>query len=332
MNILAQIGNTPLLKLQKVVEDLDVEIFVKCEFMNPGGSIKDRMALRMIEEAEKSGKLKPGGTIVDQSTGNTGPALSFVGAVKGYPVQLFLPAQLSSSYDPADRIRIARLFGCQVTPIDLDTHLENVGNLSKVEKAAAFVAIRMAQCYDLQESDPANWWANQLCNPHNTWAHRDTTGVEILAQMDGRVDAWVASIGTGGTLLGVAETLKEKNPDLTVAGVVPTDDPRIEWVCSRAVHKALAKFGVRELRFIIEDILEQDLLDKEIIVKNEDAKSMADRLCREEGLFCGMSSGANVCAAIEMARKMEKGSRIVTVLVDRRDRYFAEYPNEHYVV
>ena len=150
--------------------------------------------------------------------------------------------------------------------------------------------------------------------------------------MDGKVDAWVASIGTGGTLLGVAETLKEVNPDLIVSGVLPTDDPRIEWIRSRAVHKFLSSFGAPKLRFLIEDILEKNILDHEIVVRNEDAKNMADRLCREEGLFCGMSSGANVFAAVEMAEKMKKGSKIVTVLVDRRDRYFAEYPNEHYVV
>jgi cysteine synthase A len=148
----------------------------------------------------------------------------------------------------------------------------------------------------------------------------------------GKADAWVASIGTGGTLLGVAETLKERNPELIVSGVVPTDDPRIEWVQSRAVHRFLKELGLPKMRFLIEDILEKNLLDNEITIKNEDAKNMADRLCREEGLFCGMSSGANVCAAIEMARTMKKGSKIVTVLVDRRDRYFAEYPNEHYIV
>jgi cysteine synthase A len=184
----------------------------------------------------------------------------------------------------------------------------------------------------LQESDSSTWWSNQLCNPDNAAAHRDSTGKEILEQMDGKVDAWVASIGTGGTLLGVAETLKGANPNLIVSGVLPTDDPRIEWVRSRVVHKFLRAFDVPEMRFLIEDILAQDLLDQEIVVQNEDARNMADRLCREEGLFCGMSSGANVFAAIELARKMEPGSRIVTVLVDRRDRYFAEYPNEHYVV
>ena len=299
--ILDHIGNTPLLKLNHVTNSLGVDIYVKCEFTNPGGSIKDRMALCMIEEAEKRGDLKPGGTIVDQSTGNTGPALSFVGAVKGYKVKIFLPAQLSSAYDSADRIRIARLYGAEVTPIDLNEHMENADQLQGVEKAATFVAIRMKQCYDLQ-------------------------------QMDGKIDGWVASVGTGGTLFGVAQTLKEAHPELKVAGVVPTDDPRIEWVRSRAVHNALEGFGGPKLRFLIEDILESNVMDSEITVENTDARKMADRLCREEGLFCGMSSGANVCAAIEMAKTKKKGSNIVTVVVDRRDRYFAEYPNEHYVV
>jgi len=332
MSILQQIGNTPLLKLRKVTNGLDAEIYVKCEFLNPGGSIKDRMALRMVEEAEKRGQLKPGGVIVDQSTGNTGPALAFVGAVKGYKVQLFLPAQLSSSYNPADRIRIARLFGCKVTSIDLENHIVNIEQLDRVDKAASFVAIRMKQCYDMQKSDPTAWWANQLCNPDNAKAHREGTGIEILEQTDGKIDAWVTSIGTGGTLLGVAQALKSAIPNLIIAGVLPTDDPRLEWVRSRAVHKALEKFGVPNQRFLIEDILEKNLLNHDLVVKNEDAKNMADRLCREEGLFCGMSSGANVYAAIEIGKKMKEGARIVTVLVDRRDRYFAEYPHEHYVV
>ena len=196
MSILSHIGNTPLLKLTRVVERTDVEIYAKCEFMNPGGSIKDRMALAMIEGAEVSGGLKAGGTIVDQSTGNTGPALAFVGGVKGYDVILFLPSQLASAYNPADRIRIALLFGCEVTTVDLQEYLDKPSEMDKVEKAAAFVAIRMKQCYDLQESDPKVWWANQLCNPDNTRAHREGTGVEILNQMGGKVDARVASIGT----------------------------------------------------------------------------------------------------------------------------------------
>ncbi len=332
MNILAHIGNTPLLKLNKINQTPDVEVYVKCEFLNPGGSIKDRMALEMIEAAEKSGQLKTGGRIVEQSTGNTGPALAFVGAVKGYKVKLFLPSQLSSTYNPADRIKIARLYGCEVTPVDLEAYIEDIDALDEVHRAAAFVAIRMKQCYDLQERDPSVWWSNQLCNPDNTRAQRDGTGSEILYQMNGKVDAWVASIGTGGTLLGVAERLKQANPDLKVAGVLPTDDPRLEWVRSRAVHESLEGFGVPRYRFIIEDILEKDLLDHEIVIRNEDAKQMADRLCSEEGFFCGLSSGANVYATLQLAKQMPKGSRIVTVLVDHRDRYFAEYPHEHYIV
>ena len=210
--------------------------------------------------------------------------------------------------------------------------MENADQLQGVERAATFVAIRMKHAYDVQQSDPSNWWANQLCNVDNTKAHREYTGREILQQMGGPIDGWVASVGTGGTLLGVAQTLKEAYPDLKVAGVVPTDDPRIEWVRSRAVHRALENFGGPKLRFVIEDLLEGNVMDQEITIENAGAKNMADRLCREEGLYCGMSSGANVCAAIEMARTMKKGSKIVTVIVDRRDRYFAEYPNEHYVV
>lgn len=193
MNILGQIGNTPLLKLKRVNETPDVAIYVKCEFLNPGGSIKDRMALKMIEAAEKSGQLKPGGTIVDQSTGNTGPALSFIGAVKGYSVQLFLPSQLGRAYNPEDRIRIAKLYGCNVTTINLNDHMANIDELDNVERAAAFVAIRMKECYFLQKRDSATWWANQLCNVDNTKAHRDHTGKEIVEQINGKVDAWVAS-------------------------------------------------------------------------------------------------------------------------------------------
>jgi cysteine synthase len=331
MNILDQIGKTPALKLRKVIENPDVDIYVKCEYLNPSGSIKDRMALRMIEEAEKAGKLKPGGTILEQSTGNTGPALAFVGAVKGYKVKLFMPAQLGSSYSAADRVRIARLFGSEVETIDLDALMEDTEHLSDVEKAAAFVAIRMKQCNDLEQKEPTVWWANQLCNMDNALANRDTTGKEILEQLGGKVDAWVASVGSGGTLLGVAEILREQNQSIRISGVVPSDDPRIDWVRSGTIHKFLEQYGMPKMKFIIETILEKDLLDETTTVSDDDARKMAGRLSREEGLFCGMSSGANVYAAIQMSKEMSKGSKIVTVLVDNRYRYFNEHPNEHYI-
>ena len=332
MDILDQLGRTPLLKLRKVIDNPDVDIYVKCEYLNPSGSIKDRMALRMVEEAEKSGKLKPGGTILEQSTGNTGPALAFVGAVKGYKVKLFMPAQLGSAYSAAHRVRIARLFGAEVETVDLDELMEDSENLSDVEQAAAFVAIRMKQCHDLEQNDPNVWWANQLCNMDNALANRDTTGKEIVEQLGGKVDAWVASIGSGGTLLGVAETLKKENPLVRISGVVPSDDPRIEWVRSGTIHKFLEQYGMPKMKFIIESILEKDLLGETAIVSDDDARNMAGRLSREEGLFCGMSSGANVYTAVQMAKEMSKGSTIVTVLVDNRYRYFTEHPNEHYIV
>ena len=190
----------------------------------------------------------------------------------------------------------------------------------------------MKQCHDLVQKEPRVWWANQLCNLNNALANRDTTGVEILEQLEGEVDVWVASIGSGGTLLGVAETLRKHNPSLRIGGVVPIDDPRIEWVRTGTVHKFLEQYGMPRLKFIIENILEKGLLDQTMTVSTEDARRMADRLSREEGLFCGMSSGANVYAAIQMANEMSKGSRVVTVLVDNRYRYFDEHPNEHYVV
>lgn len=332
MSILDQIGNTPAVKLRRVIESPDVEIYVKCEHLNPSGSIKDRMALRMVEGAERSGKLQAGGTILDQSTGNTGPALAFVGAVKGYQVRLMMPAQLGSAYNPASRIRIAEQFGCEVQAVDLSAVLAETEGLPEVERAAALVAQRMKHCYDLEVSDPGVWWANQLCNMDNARANRDTTGPEIAEQLEGRVDGWVASIGSGGTLLGVAERLRELNPSLRIAGVVPVDDPRLDWVGSGVVHRRLAGLGLPEMRFIIEDILERDLLDHTLAVGSAQAKAMADRLAREEGLLCGLSSGANVYAAVQMAKEMKAGSRIVTVLVDHRDRYLAEHPNEHYIV
>ncbi len=315
-----------------VTQGVDSEVLAKCEYMNPSGSIKDRMALRMVEEAEGAGRLEPGGTILDQSTGNTGPALAFVGAVKGYRVRLVMPAQLGSSYDPSSRIRIAELFGCEVEAVDLSRVLAETEGKSNVERGAALVARRMKYCYELEQSDPGIWWANQLCNMDNARANRDTTGKEIAEQLDGKVDAWVASIGSGGTLLGVAEMLSDVNPSLQIAGVIPADDPRIEWVQSGVIHEQLDRYEMPRLKFIIESILERDLLDRIFVVGTREAKEMADHLAREEGLFCGMSSGANVHAAVQLAREMGDGARIATVLVDHRDRYFAEHPNEHYVV
>lgn len=331
-DILRLIGNTPLARLSKVTKGLDGDVYVKCEYLNPSGSIKDRIALRMITEAEKEGRLRPGGTVLEQTTGNTGPALAFVGGVKGYKVRLIVPAQLSRDYDPADRIRIMKYFGAQVELLDLEPFRDLLRNLSKEEEAAAFVALGIKRCCELEQSDSCVWWANQLCNLNNPLAHRDTTGQEILTQLEGNLDAWVASIGTGGTLLGVANAVRAANPATKVVGVVPANDPRIAWAKSGAVHKFLESFGIPRMKFLTEIMLDQSLPDQTIPITDKDAREMADKLCREEGFFCGISSGANVLAAIKTAKRLGGGAKVVTVLVDRRDRYFSEHPNEYYVV
>jgi len=331
-NALELIGDTPLLKLERVTKGLDASIYVKCEHLNPSGSIKDRMALRMIEAAEKEGKLKPGGIIIEWTSGNTGPALAFVGGVKGYGVRLFLPARWTGCYNPEDRIRIMKFFGAKVESLNLPEHDKSLRDLGDEEKAAAVFALGMGKCHELASSDRGIWWPNQMCNFNNVLAHRDTTGREILDQLDGKVDGWVASIGTGGTLLGVAEAIKAEHPAVKVVGVEPADAPITGWVRSGKMKSFFEVFGVPEMKLITETMLEKGLPDEVLTVADRDAREMSYRLCKEEGLFCGISSGANVFAAIQTAKKLGSGSRVVTVLVDRRDRYFSEHPNEHYVI
>ncbi len=326
------IGNTPMIRLRKLTSRIDANVYVKCEFLNPSGSIKDRMALRMIEEAERSGKLRRGGTIVDETSGNTGPALAFVGAVKGYKVRLFIPGEWTGEYNPQNRVRIMEYFGAEVEAFSTKEYDSLLRGLTPSEKSAAVFAIGMKRCYDFERRDAKVWWANQTCNPHNALAHKDTTGREILEQLDDRIDAWVASIGTAGTILGVADALKEKVGGVKVIGLEPEDARVTEWAKSGVMNKYLTALEMPEMKSLVDVMLEKGLPDEVWTVKDEEARAMANRLCREEGLFCGMSSGANVFAALKIAKKLGKGANVVTVLVDRRDRYFPEYPKEHYVI
>jgi len=235
-------------------------------------------------------------------------------------------------YNPENRIKTMGSFGAEVDNFTTAGYEGIQKQLKPDEQSAATTIIGMKKCYDLEKSDPKIWWANQSCNPYNTLAHRDSTGKEILEQTGGRVDACVASIGTGGTLLGIAEALRKENPDVKVIGLVPEDTLITDWVKNHIFDKFFEQFGMPKYKFIIETMYESGLPDQVMKVKDEDARDMANRLCREEGLFCGMSSGANVYAPIQLAKKMKKGDNVVTVLVDRRDRYFLEYPKEHYVI
>ena len=326
------IGNTPLVKLGRVGSGLGASVYAKCEFLNPSGSIKDRMALRMIQEAERSGKLREGRVIVDSTSGNTGPALSFVGSMKGYRVRLFIPAKWVGEYNPENRVRVMEYFGAEVEKFSTEGHEKLLAGLSPSEASGAMFAIGMKKCYDLERHDSTVWWANQDSNPNNMLAHKESTGREILEQLNEKVDAWVASIGTGGTILGVAQALREKVGHVKVIGLEPEDARVTEWSRSGSMRKYREAVGLPPAKSLVDLMLEMGLPDEVFTVNDADARLMMNRLCREEGLFCGMSSGANVYAALKIARRLGKGANVVTVLVDRRERYFPEHPLEHYVI
>lgn len=327
------IGNTPLLKLRKVVGGIDANIYVKCEFFNPSGSIKDRVALRMIDDAEKSGRLRNGVTIVEATSGNMGPALAFVGGVKGYRVQLHIPKAWTGTYNPENRIKLMKLFGAIVNELDLEVYKDVLKNLNSQQYSAAVFGLCMKVCYDLEEKNKLFWWANQMANPSNPLAHRNGTGREIIEQLNGDIDVFVASIGSGGTLLGVYEALSRASINTYIVGVEPIDSLVLEeWAKSGFLRDFLEDLGIKCGKFIIEDIVDKGLPNEIIHVDHEEARLMANLLCKEEGIFCGMSSGANVYAALKIARKLNRKANIVTVCVDRRDRYLPEYPNETYVI
>lgn len=310
-SVLNLIGNTPLVRLNKITDGLESEVLAKLEYLNPSGSIKDRMALCMIEAAEKRGDLKPGYKIVEASTGNTGIALSFVAAVKGYQMVVYMPQAVAS----AERRKMMESYGAKIELVDtagLDPSLD-----PSVHGGVIEITPRM-KCRDVEAANPDVWWARQFSNPDNVAAHRETTGKEILQQTGGRVDAFVASIGTGGTLMGVAEALKPLCAHLEMIAVEPAGAP---WI-GRGKEAIPLIEGITDGLLI--DILDQGVADEIIWVTDEDAINMARRLTQEEGLFCGMSGGANVFAALQVARRLGKGKTIVTILTDSRDRYLSK--------
>ncbi|NQT08096.1 cysteine synthase family protein [Candidatus Bathyarchaeota archaeon] len=304
-SVLELIGKTPLVKLSKLSGDGAADVFMKCEYFNPSGSIKDRIALEMIREAENEGKLGPGYTIIEASTGNTGTALSFVGTLLGYRVVIYMPEGMTP-----ERIRLMESYGAEVH------ELKGEASGSGVAGAEVEIGTRMA-CFEIERSQPKTWWARQFSNPANTRAHL-TTGSEILEQMDGRVDAFVASIGTGGTLYGIAKVLKEELPEVRIVGAEPAGG---RFPLSDG-HRRVPGFGDEVTGGIIEEMMESGLIDEVVSVDNDDAAAMHERLAREEGIFCGVSSGANVHLALQVADELGARKRVATILHDSGDRYF----------
>ena len=307
------IGEIPLVRLNRLAQSDGAEILVKPEFLNPSGSIKDRIAKMMIEDAEKSGVLKKGMTIVEATTGNTGTALAFVAAVKGYPFVAYTPAMVANK----SRMGIMLAYGANTEPVDIESYNKRMGveggDDSSVHGGHVELLPRQI-CLDLEKGNADIWWARQFSNPFNYGAHRDWTAREILEHTDGKLDAFVASVGTGGTLLGVAQALKKHNPDILIIGAEPA---------GKAMMGAPEEYPVIQgiSDGIIPMIFESGFVNRVISIPDKEAIEMAHKLAEKEGMFCGISGGANVLASQEIARELGPGKRVVTVLPDSRDRY-----------
>jgi cysteine synthase A len=299
-NILELIGSTPLVKLNRIVEDSMADIFAKLEFFNPGGSIKDRICLSMIEDAERKGLLKPGATIIEPTSGNTGIGLAMVAAVKGYKLILTMADSMSM-----ERVFILESYGAEV----LLTPGEE-GMIGAVNKAE-----------ELARQTPGSFMPHQFNNPANPEIHRETTAREILHAMDGHVDALVAGVGTGGTITGVGEMLKSTIPQVHIIAVEPADSPVISG--GEAGPHRIQGIGAG----FIPHVLQADVIDRIITVTDEEAYQLSRKLAREEGLFVGISSGAAVCAALIVAKELGKGKTVVVILPDTGERYYTTHKN-----
>ena len=316
-SILQAVGNTPMVRLNRVTKGVDANILVKCEYLNPSGSLKDRIALRMIEEAEKAGKLKEGGIVTESSTGNTAIALSFVCAAKGYKAVMHMPKGWATS----DRLQILKAYGAEVIEVSVGEEIEKELEGKSVHGGVVEVMPRI-KALEMEQANPNVWWARQALNPDNVNAHRDTTAKEIIEQTDGKIDVFIAAVGTGGTLSGVSEALKELNPSIKIYGVEPESSSLFKM--GPEIRKYMKKYGIPGVGgLIVEEMEKRGIVDEVFLVKDKDAIEMAHRLCEEEGLFCGMSSGANVHVALQVAQKCGSGKNIVTILPDNRYRYFA---------
>jgi cysteine synthase A len=294
-NIADHVGSTPMVQLTRMTGDGEVQLFAKLEALNPGGSVKDRIGVAMIEAAERAGRIQPGvTTIVEATSGNTGIALAFVCAAKGYKLVLTMPQGMSR-----EREALLRLYGAEVEVT------ESLGGMDEAVEAARSLAT---------SSDV--FLPDQFSNPANPEIHRRTTGPEIWTALDGAVDAFVAGVGTGGTITGVGEVLKARNPNCRIVAVEPLNSAILSGG-PPGPHK-IQGIGAG----FIPEVLNRDVVDEVIAVDDEDAIETARRLSQREGVPAGISAGAAVWAALQLARRPElSGARIATVLPDSGERY-----------
>ena len=295
-NAIGLIGNTPMVRINKIPGLTGGNVYAKMELFNPGGSIKDRICLSMIEAAEKAGRLSPGDTIIEPTSGNTGIGLALVAAVKGYKAILVMPESMST-----ERFGLLSSFGAEVV---LTPAIDGMkGSIIEAER--------------LLKENPGYFMPDQFSNPANPEAHRRTTAPEIWDAMNGEVDAFVAAVGTGGTITGVGEVLKERKKNVRIVAVEPASSPVISGG-SPGPHK-IQGIGAG----FIPSVLNRDIIDEIIPVTDDEAFETAKLLSKEEGLMVGISSGANVFAAMKVAKKLGAGKNVVTVLCDTGERYIS---------
>lgn len=299
-NVLEAVGHTPMVRLNRMVEPDSAEILVKFEGVNIGGSIKTRTALNMILKAEKQGLINDDTIIVEPTSGNQGIGLALVGAVRGYKTIIIMPDSVSE-----ERRKIVKHYGAEVILVHDD------GDIGKCMDECLQTAMRM------QEEDPNVFVPQQFTNINNPKAHKNHTALEIMEQVAGPIDGFCSGIGTGGTITGIGEVLKAQYPEIEIWAVEP-ENAAILAGGNIGTH---LQMGIGD--GIIPDILNQDIYDDIYVVTDEEAITTAQRLAREEGLLCGISSGTNVAAAIKLAKKLGPGKTVVTVLPDTAERYFS---------
>ena len=306
-NILSTIGNTPVVKINKIAKNLDCNVFAKCEFFNPGGSVKDRIGWNMVKEAELSGRIKPGDTLIEPTSGNTGQGIALAAAIKGYKCIITMPEKMSKEKQIAIEALGAKIIRTptEAKSSDPESHISVAKKLKKEIKNSHIL--------------------DQYSNPSNPEAHYYGTAEEIIKDFQGNLDMVVISVGTGGTITGVAKRLKEEIPKIKIVGADPEGS-------ILGGGEEVSSYLVEGIGYdFIPDVLDNSLIDEYIKTKDEESFTMARRLIKEEGLLCGGSCGATMVAAMKAASKLKNGQNCLVILADGIRNYMTKFPNDSWM-